>query len=343
MTHTSRARAPRALAAAALFSVALGLTACVSDGAQPLGAPASAAPTTAGGASAAPTVPTAAPVPTLPSIDRSKPAAIVAGATISGATYADEVRLEELSAAQQAAQQQPGSPPPPTEQQIRSNAINSLVDRAVVNRYAQHNGITVSAAEVDRAYNATAAQAKASGQNLTAVLKRYGYTPATYRLLVADRLRLQKTVARIAPVPTTIDAVQARHILVKTLPLANTIETQLQKNPGQFAALAKKYSTDTGSARSGGELGYFPRGVMVPVFEQAAFALKPGQISKPVHSQFGYHIIQVEAHKNVPLTALNPQLQQQVQQQYAQRQSIAYRQWIAGERKRDGVRILVKL
>ena len=79
-----------------------------------------------------------------------------------------------------------------------------------------------------------------------------------------------------------------------------------------FAALAKAHSKD-GSAAQGGDLGFFGKGRMVPAFEQAAFALKPGEISDVVTTQFGYHIIKLTERKpasTVPLETVNAQVKQ---------------------------------
>jgi foldase protein PrsA len=89
------------------------------------------------------------------------------------------------------------------------------------------------------------------------------------------------------------EQVRARHILVADLATANKVEADLKAGKN-FADEAKKYSMDPGSKDKGGELGLFRRGQMVPAFDAAAFSLPIGQISKPVKSPFGYHIIQVE-------------------------------------------------
>ncbi|WP_407407750.1 peptidylprolyl isomerase [Peribacillus sp.] len=89
---------------------------------------------------------------------------------------------------------------------------------------------------------------------------------------------------------------KARHILVKDKKTAEEVKAKLDKG-GDFAALAKEYSTDTGTAAKGGDLGWFSTGEMVPEFETAAAKLKKDEISKPVKSEFGYHIIQLQDKK----------------------------------------------
>ena len=88
--------------------------------------------------------------------------------------------------------------------------------------------------------------------------------------------------------------VRARHILVKTEAEANAIIAELVKNKADFAELARKKSTGPSGAK-GGDLGFFAKGAMVKAFADAAFAMKPGEITrKPVKTQFGWHVIKVE-------------------------------------------------
>jgi peptidyl-prolyl cis-trans isomerase C len=100
-----------------------------------------------------------------------------------------------------------------------------------------------------------------------------------------------------------VEEIHARHILVKTEAQAQDIIKQLD-NGADFAKLAQKYSTDPGSV-NGGDLGWFKKTDMVPEFANAAFAMKDGQISQtPVHSQFGWHVIQVLGHRVDPAPTL---------------------------------------
>ena len=85
--------------------------------------------------------------------------------------------------------------------------------------------------------------------------------------------------------------IHAAHILVKTESEANILLYELQRG-AQFEKLAKEKSSCP-SGKKGGDLGFFGRGQMVKEFETAAFVLKPGEISKPVKTQFGWHIIKI--------------------------------------------------
>jgi peptidyl-prolyl cis-trans isomerase C len=86
------------------------------------------------------------------------------------------------------------------------------------------------------------------------------------------------------------DKIKCSHILVKKQSEATSILDRLKKGES-FANLARELSIDRGSAKKGGDLGLFGRGVMVRAFEEAAFRLSKGEISRPVKTEFGYHII----------------------------------------------------
>jgi peptidyl-prolyl cis-trans isomerase D len=104
------------------------------------------------------------------------------------------------------------------------------------------------------------------------------------------------------------EQVAAHHILVATSPTATPEEKAAAKKTADelvtklrggadFAALAKESSDDPGSAEKGGDLGLFPRGRMVPAFDEAAFTQEPGKIGDPVETTFGYHVIRVDEHR----------------------------------------------
>jgi peptidyl-prolyl cis-trans isomerase C len=89
------------------------------------------------------------------------------------------------------------------------------------------------------------------------------------------------------------EEVSARHILVETEDEAKKILADLKKG-GDFLAMAKEKSKDPGSKENGGDLGFFGKEQMVPEFAEAAFKLNKGQLSEPVKSQFGWHVIRVD-------------------------------------------------
>ncbi|MCK4352619.1 peptidylprolyl isomerase [candidate division WOR-3 bacterium] len=92
--------------------------------------------------------------------------------------------------------------------------------------------------------------------------------------------------------------VKAWHILVKEKNKANEIYRELRKKK-DFEQLARQYSEDRGTAGKGGDLGWFGWGRMDPNFQKVAFSLRPGQVSRPVHTRYGYHIIKVDAKRKI--------------------------------------------
>ena len=118
---------------------------------------------------------------------------------------------------------------------------------------------------------------------------------------------LRKYYAENASRFTSAEERRARHILVKSdkgdapdlrqkaKAKAEALLAEARKNPAGFAELAKKNSDDPGSAAQGGDLDFFGRGAMVKPFEDAVYAMKPGEIANVVESDFGYHVIELEA------------------------------------------------
>jgi peptidyl-prolyl cis-trans isomerase D len=128
------------------------------------------------------------------------------------------------------------------------------------------------------------------------------------------------------------EARQASHILImadataeskkKAKARADEIYAQVNKNPKDFAVLAKQNSQDPGSAANGGDLGFFERGSMVKAFDDAVFSMKPGDISQPVETEFGYHIIRlagIRAGKAKSFEEARPEIESELKKQLASR------------------------
>jgi peptidyl-prolyl cis-trans isomerase D len=130
---------------------------------------------------------------------------------------------------------------------------------------------------------------------------------------------------------TTPEQVRASHVLLKLEGKDEAaVKTQADeiakkaKSGADFAALAKQYSQDEGSAPNGGDLDYFGRGRMVPEFDAVAFTMEPGQISDPVKTSFGYHIIKLVDKKvgtTRPIEEVRAQLVDQLSVERAQQQA----------------------
>jgi peptidyl-prolyl cis-trans isomerase D len=121
-------------------------------------------------------------------------------------------------------------------------------------------------------------------------------------------------------IPAPKDAPAAERAKAKSK--AEEVLAMAKKAPDNFAELAKKYSQDPGSAAKGGDLDYFTRGAMTKPFEDAVFAMKPGDIAGPVETEFGYHIVKltdVKAAKQKTFEEMRPELEAEFKKQQAQK------------------------
>ncbi|MEE8671963.1 MAG: peptidylprolyl isomerase [Heyndrickxia faecalis] len=163
---------------------------------------------------------------------------------------------------------------------------------------------TVKKSEIDKQVNDAKKQL---GSSFDTALQQYGYAnEKDFRNSVKVGLLEQKAAeATIHPTEKQLKnyynndikpEIKARHILVSSKSKAEDIKKQLDKG-ADFATLAKKNSTDTATASKGGDLGWFGAGEMDSDFENAAYKLKVNEISGPVKTSYGYHIIQLTGEK----------------------------------------------
>ncbi len=211
----------------------------------------------------------------------SIPAAAGVVAKVDGIEITDEdvaIALEDI-----------GSSMPREMQGPERNAyvIDYLIDLKLVARKAEADK-TVTAAELARrmAYY----RDKAMMEGAFGVLGREISSEAALRKVYDDVAKAQKGEPEL----------HARHILVATEDLAKNVLRRLRAGE-DFAKVAKEVSTDPGS--EGGDLGWFTRDMMVPEFGEAAFKLNIGQLSEPVRSQFGWHVIRLEGKRDKPFPA----------------------------------------
>ena len=194
--------------------------------------------------------------------------------------------------------------------------LTQLVQQALIDQYGKDNKIDISQSAIDA--KETEIKGKYPPGQFEQILKQQGLTETDVQNILRQQLIIEQAVkpmvhvtdadvaAYFAKNHATLDTkpqVRARHILVADPKTADMIEAKL-KAGGNFADLAKQYSTDPSTKDKGGELGFFAHGQMVPAFDAAAFALPVGAISQPVKSPFGYHIIQTEEKKPAVMATL---------------------------------------
>jgi len=221
-------------------------------------------------------------------------------------------------------------------EQLKGQAITYLIQRAEYAQEADAMGIKISDSDVDKRIEQLKKQYYAGSESkYEKTLKQQGLTQDQAKeevraSLIAEAV-FKKVTDKVNVSQSDIKAYydshksqyiqpqsrEVRHILVTKKALAETLWSKL-KAGASFAALAKKYSKDPGSASNGGKLT-ISKGQTVAEFDKTAFDLKKGELSPPIHTQYGYHIIQalsaVKPAQTTSLSKVQASIKQQLEQQ----------------------------
>ncbi len=186
-------------------------------------------------------------------------------------------------------------------EQARWDILNQMIDSVLIEQNAESLGLSVTDDELALQ---VAADIEAGG-GLDAFedwLASAGWTKDDYQKVVLQSMLTNRAWAAItADVPTTAEQVHARHIVVESEQAAQQVWDRLQQG-ADFEAVARELSVDPSTKESGGDLGWFSRGVMAVELEEAAFGLKAGQIGEPIRLSDQFHIVQViEREEDRPL------------------------------------------
>ncbi len=190
-----------------------------------------------------------------------------------------------------------------------------ISDEAIRADYEKNKSGYMTPETVRAEYVVLRASDLASQVNVAADEVRAVYDHNLTRWGQAERRRASHILITAGPAGSAPDKAQARK-------LAESVLAKVRSNAADFARLAKEYSKDPGSAQKGGDLGWFGRGMMVKPFEEAAFALKDGETSGLVESDFGFHIIRVtgiEPARTKAFEDVKAQIEGELRQQAAEK------------------------
>lgn len=206
-----------------------------------------------------------------------------------------------------------------TTDEDRRTVSKRLIDERSVEYLAKKEGIGVDDSELDAEYQKIVEQNGGEAEFTNVIKEKLNWSTEEFKQKLLISLYGQKLEDKV------IEKVSAKHILISADQSASAEDVAKAKEKalevikklnegGDFAALAKEYSNDPSASQNGGDLGYFSRGMMVPEFEKAAFALEKGQISEPIKTDFGWHVIKVEDKKGTVKNSFTEWLEEQKKQ-----------------------------
>jgi parvulin-like peptidyl-prolyl isomerase len=277
-------------------------------------------------------------------------AATVNGASVPVSRLTDMVKAQ-LAASQSQQQQDPQqAQQPPDIEALTRQSLEGLIQFQIILDGARREGVTVDEGQVDARIQQVKDQAESQGMKYEDLLSQNSISDALLREQFRAQIALTLVGRKLVPQPSDADLlknnlarhrtevlqIHVRHVLVKDQATAQKARQQLVSG-GNWTLVAKQFSTDPGTKDHGGDLGFESKGQAVAEFEKAAFTLADegdckgktdgtcsSPISAPVHTQFGYHVIQVIG---VRVPPLNDDLRDQLDPTLKQRRDVATEQW----------------
>jgi peptidyl-prolyl cis-trans isomerase SurA len=242
-------------------------------------------------------------------------------------------------------------------EEITRKVLEGMIDERLLDQEMKEAKITVDDKQIDLSIQEVMKQYNFTAEQLAQAVANEGLTLTEYREQLRKQLgRFQLIREKVAKLVKVSDAdvrteydrmardegkeieVHVRHIVVsvaenapqadvdKAFATAQAIAVEARQPGVDFAELAKKRSQGS-SAADGGDLGFFKKGAMVPAFEKVAFTLKPGEVSDPVRTSVGWHVLKLDERRAIgllPLAELKPQIEDKLRREQGARVQAQY-------------------